>query len=540
MSVSQPKLQPEPKRPVFPLYAILRAFPGSMMIIPLLLSATATTVAGAFGVNIWTALGDPVEMIFSSRGILGFLGLMLFFTGTQTNLKRLGHALKTGLPLILVRFGLSYGIGFLALWLWGMEGFAGLSFVDLIPCLTPPNAVLFSGITDPYADDADRSYFSICLLLALPVLPLIAIQGAENTPIDYMMLISMVIPLVLGLAMGNLDARIAHYFANGNAVILMFLGFQFGSYIDLTHAVNEIPSALVLMLVFYAVTIIPSLFVEVFAVKRTGYMTLAMSGLAGVSLSIPGLAAAAYADGELDAIAQKATYQLAFVLIVTCLLAPLLTDMVNRLAFARTPERLKLSTPRLYESEELGLEKRNFRRELRYVEKSLDTVWKDGATLTLSAHEADFVKNHSRQAIRFARKTLKSVTAGPSYTKEAAAKTLADFNAGTAKNHVQLQHLALLMAQVRSENAKRVLALSDDRMRKAVGRTPLLDPFRPAVNRRIRKANQPLLPLPRLSAGELGIRCVREYTALSLRQERLQETGPRKRSHVALSDQPLR
>ena len=122
------------------------------------------------------------------------------------------------------------------------------------------------------------------------------------------------------MLLGYLDGDIRKVFAGGSAIILPFLGFEFGSTVNLFEAFKMIPQGLLLSLVFFAVTIVPSYVFERAVLHRPGYASVASSSLAGVALSIPTIAAASNASMEAYVSGTIAT--LAFVLAITNVLCP--------------------------------------------------------------------------------------------------------------------------------------------------------------------------------------------------------------------------
>ncbi len=353
-------------RPLVPIHEILHRFPGGNIIIPLIIGCLIKTIASACGhPDIWAELGDPMETMFSGRaGLLAFIGLMIFFTGTQTDVTKLKPMLKRGVPLLFVRLGFAYAISFIFLAIFGQDGVGGVSFLGLTAGLTCINSAMFMSVTNGYADDADRAYFSLAMVFGLPVLPLLAVRGGTGASINYLSIVSIIVPLIFGIVLGNLDRKMRKFYQFGTQVIVMFMGFQFGSYIDLTQAFKQIPQALILVLVLY-LTCLPSLLIERFWMKRSGYATLGMSALAGVSLSMPVLTSDIFSPQ----VTTDATYQLAFALAVTAILAPLLTDWANRAFFQREPELLKLSNQTLYDHVNREMEEKAQRREMKYFKK---------------------------------------------------------------------------------------------------------------------------------------------------------------------------
>ncbi len=88
------------------------------------------------------------------------------------------------------------------------------------------------------------------------------------------------------------------------AIILPFLGFEFGSTINLIDAFKMIPQGLLLSIVYFIVVITPSYVFERTVLHRPGYASVASGLLAGVALVIPSMAAASntafepYVEGD--------------------------------------------------------------------------------------------------------------------------------------------------------------------------------------------------------------------------------------------------
>lgn len=375
------KVKSKVYKPLVPVHEVLHRFPGGNVLIPLIIGAIVATVASLCGhPDIWEEVGDPMQTMFSGReGLLGFIGLMIFFTGTQTDVTKLKPMIKRGVPILFLRLGIAYALCFGFLALFGEDGVAGISFLGFTSALTCINSAMFMSVTNGYADDSDRAYFSLAMVFGLPVFPLLAVRAGTGASIDYVAIISILVPMIFGVILGNLDRKMRRFYEYGTQVITMFMGFQFGSYIDLTKAFRQIPQALILILILY-LTQLPSLLMERFGMKRSGYATLAMSALAGVSLSMPVLTADIFSAEIQDA----ATYQLAFALAVTALLAPILTDWANKAFYRSCPDTLKLTAPRLYTHMERESFESYQRAEMKYFKQIAKTFKTEADTEGLS------------------------------------------------------------------------------------------------------------------------------------------------------------
>lgn len=227
------------------IWKSLQKVPAGTMFVPLIIGALITTITnGVFHFDLWTTLGNPMKDMFSSSGQMLLIGLMLFCTGTSLRLSDLKDALHRGVLLILVRLGVAYALSALFFLAFGYDGVFGISFLAFVCAVTSANAALYMGIIQPFGDKADKASFGVMLICSMPLLPLLFLGffGASGFGIAQVeQIISLLIPFVLGMLLGNLDGDIRKVFAGGNAIILPFLGFEFGSTVNLFEAFKMIP-----------------------------------------------------------------------------------------------------------------------------------------------------------------------------------------------------------------------------------------------------------------------------------------------------------
>lgn len=130
------------------------------MFVPLIIGAVITTICqGLLNFDLWETLGNPMKDMFSSSGQMLIIGLMQFCTGTQLKMSDIKDAMHRGVLLILVRLGVAYA-------LLGFDGESGFGEAQV------------------------------------------------------MQIISLIIPFILGMILGNMDEDIRKVFAGGNAIIL--------------------------------------------------------------------------------------------------------------------------------------------------------------------------------------------------------------------------------------------------------------------------------------------------------------------------------
>ncbi len=322
-------METETKRNVN-IWKTLQKVPAGTMFVPLIIGALITTICqGMFQFDLWSYLGNPMKDMFSSSGQMLLIGLMLFCTGTQLKLGDLRDALRRGVLLILVRLGVAYLLCGLFYAAFGYEGALGISFLAFVCAVTSANAALYMGIIQPFGDKSDKASFGVMLICSMPLLPLLFLGffGTSGFGMaQVLQIVSLLIPFILGMILGNLDADIRNVFAGGNAIILPFLGFEFGSTINLFDAFQMLPQGLLLSLLYFIIVIGPSYVFERHVLHRPGYASVASASLAGVALAIPTMAA--QANAALGAYVSSTVATLAFVLAVTNILCPFMVRWV--------------------------------------------------------------------------------------------------------------------------------------------------------------------------------------------------------------------
>lgn len=94
----------------------------------------------------------------------------------------------------------------------------------------------------------------------MPLLPLLFLGFYGKSGFgeaQVMQIVSLIIPFILGMILGNMDEDIRKVFAGGNAIILPFLGFEFGSTINLIEAFKMIPQGLLLSIIYFSLKSVP-------------------------------------------------------------------------------------------------------------------------------------------------------------------------------------------------------------------------------------------------------------------------------------------
>ena len=207
------------------------------------------------------------------------------------------------------------------------DSMLGLSALAIIAAASNSNGALFGALTKTYGSEADQGAVAIISLNDGPFLTMVAMGTAGLASIPYMMLVASVIPLLVGIILGNLDPKMRKCLSDGGEVTIMVLGFALGANMSLQQVARGGVSGVVLGLI----TVIIGGVFNIFFVKLAGG-----SGIAGAAISSVGgnavatPAALAAVDSSLAATAAIATPQVAAAVVVTAILCPFMTNWISK------------------------------------------------------------------------------------------------------------------------------------------------------------------------------------------------------------------
>lgn len=297
----------------------LKKVPAGMMVIPLLLGSLIVTIfPNAF------EIGGLTAAVFSSAGTNTILGAQLFCMGTALSIKDMPKVLKRGGVLLLAKFAIGAGIGILVGKVFGAAGFLGLTPLAIICAVTNSNGSVYLTLMGEYGDEADCGCFPLLALNDGPFFTLVALGASGLANIPFQSLIAAIIPIALGMLLGNLDKGLRNLFAPMGSAIIPLIGFALGTGINLTNVIKGgFPGILLgLITVFVGGGFI--LLCDKFITRRPGYAAWAVATTAGNAVAVP--AAVALIDTAWEPYVATVTVQVAASVVVSCILAPIITS----------------------------------------------------------------------------------------------------------------------------------------------------------------------------------------------------------------------
>lgn len=272
-------------------------------------------------------IGGATTALFST-GTMTIIGIMLFVCGAQFRIEDVGATLKRGFILLITKFVIGIVVALLVMHYLGLDGFAGIPAIALIAAIATTNAGVYLAIVNQHGDAADRSAFGLMNLVSVPAVPILLLGLANGEGFDWMTVIATIAPFLLGMLVGNLDPDLRKFLAPGGTIILPFLGFCFGSVIDLRTVVSAGLSGLLLTALVLVINIPILLAVDKFILRQRGHSACGVVPTAGAAVAVPALYAASHA--EYAQYASTAAAQIAMAVIITAIVMPYIANFLQK------------------------------------------------------------------------------------------------------------------------------------------------------------------------------------------------------------------
>ena len=198
------------------------------------------------------------------------------------------EAIKRGGSHVLFKYLSGAGIYLLIFHYFGYNGILGVCSLAILCALTNNNGSLYMGLMESYGDHADLVARPMFNLNSGPILSLVTI-GVSGGGVSYQEYITILLPLCVGMILGNLDDEIRIATKKGNALILPIMGFILGANIDLAKILEGGFGGIFLFIIVISVTGPVAVIVDRFLLKRPGYGGMATVSVAGNTIAVPAM-----------------------------------------------------------------------------------------------------------------------------------------------------------------------------------------------------------------------------------------------------------
>ncbi|MEW9501110.1 2-keto-3-deoxygluconate permease [Jeotgalibacillus marinus] len=309
--------------------ATLERIPGGMMVVPLLLAATINTVAPDL-----LRIGGFTQALFVDSAN-ALIALFLLCTGAQINVKTFGVSLAKGATLLTTKWIVGAIFGLLAFMFAGDNGlWMGLAPIAVIAAMTNSNGGLFVALVGQYGNKDDRAAYSLLALNDGPFLTMVALSifgmmGFVNGMFSMVSFIAVLLPIIIGMILGNLDEEMRSFLDKGSYMLIPFFAFSLGMGINFSAIITGGIGGVVLGFMTVFITGTAGYFVFK-SLKWNPIVGAAEGSTAGNAVATP--AAIATASASFSSVVDIATVQVAASTVTTSILLPLyIAFLVKRL-----------------------------------------------------------------------------------------------------------------------------------------------------------------------------------------------------------------
>jgi len=316
-----------------PIKATIEKVPGGMMLVPLLVGAVLATVAP----NTATFFGSFTGGLLT--GSTPILAVFYVCMGAGIDVRSTPYILKKGGVLFGSKVLLAVVIGVVAgLFMNELpinHGIlTGLSVLALVAAFSDTNGGLYMALMGQYGKPKDVAAYSIMTIESGPFLTMVILGVAGLSAFPWQALLGALIPLLLGIILGNLDPAMRKFLSGAAPVLIFFFGLALGFGISLQMVLNAGLLGLVLGLLVLVVGG-SVLFIADKVTGGSGLAGLAASSTAGNAAAVPMLVAAA--NPIYKEAAGPATVLVSAAVVVTAICAPLVVSWYSKRLAAKAP-----------------------------------------------------------------------------------------------------------------------------------------------------------------------------------------------------------
>jgi 2-keto-3-deoxygluconate permease len=301
--------------------ATIERLPGGMMIVPLLLGCAIANLAPGAP----KFFGSFTGALFT--GALPILAVFYVCMGATISFENTPYVLKKGGVLLGAKIICGIVAGLVLGRCLGEKPvesgfFAGISTLAVVAAINDTNGGLYMALMAQYGKPRDVGAYAVMSIESGPFLTMLTLGAAGLSAFPWQALLGAVLPLAVGMALGNLDRDLREFFGRAVPVLIPFFAFALGAGIDIRHVWESGLLGIALGLGVVACSGVVLFFADRL-IGGTGVAGLAAAATAGNAAAVPMLVAAA--NPAYNEAAKQATVLVSASVVVTAIVVPFVT-----------------------------------------------------------------------------------------------------------------------------------------------------------------------------------------------------------------------
>lgn len=268
----------------------MKKIPAGTLLVPMILSAILHT----FWPNL-ILIGGVTEEFLGGGGTNFMIGMLTFASGLGIDLKSLKTIVKRHGVIMFVKLLVAVGLAILFREFFGEAGVLGISAVAFTVAMVSMNPALYISLVDDFGTELDKAAFGFTGIFSIPIIPVMIYSIGGQGNIEWMPIVSTLIPLILGIILGNIDPDFNTLFKGTVKVLLPVLGWAMGQSMNLFDAFQAGLSGILLAVLYY-VFMSSIVGTDKYLLKNDGVPAMAMNSVAALSTATPAIIAATNPD----------------------------------------------------------------------------------------------------------------------------------------------------------------------------------------------------------------------------------------------------
>lgn len=293
-------------------------------------------------------IGGFSQELFKDSALV-LIALFLFCAGSQMNLRVGGAALKKGILLTTSKYFTGLAVGLLFGYFFDpMDGLFGLSTLAIIAAMTNGNGGMYAALTGQYGNRSDVGAVAVLSLNDGPFFTLMSL-GLLGSSFPIISFIAVLLPIAIGMILGNLDEDIRDFLKAGEILPVPFFAFALGAGMNLASFFNPsvVTAGLAIGLMTTILTASTGILVFKLFKEKSFIAPVSEASTAGNAAGTPaaiaaaasvaagsGMMSAAEAQSYQD-IVNVATAQISIATLTTAILCPIAVILVDKWQKAR-------------------------------------------------------------------------------------------------------------------------------------------------------------------------------------------------------------